>query len=423
MALATQCPHCQTTFRVAHDQLKLRAGLVRCGACKEIFNGIEHLLRPGEGAPETVPARVAMPSAALPPDPPPVDAPSGTIASIAQATESVVRASESNPAPEDGYPVSDSDRGAEAPLAERLSDAADLYPAFDLVTPTAVQGFAPADDTSVDPLQRMTLIQFSYDGASDATDADQVDIPNTEPGNPTSTVAASIGDTILTDTPPLIAPAAPAADELDQAIDYLQRRPWRGTKKSLPREDIEGASEFESDAEEPGFMTRARRRAGTGAARRSWTGLLVLLLSLTALGQSIYALRDQIAARLPPAKPWLIEACTWLGCQINLPAQADAISMESNELTILNAAKNTFALALVLRNRSSSAQRWPDIELTLLDASERPVIRKVFAERDYLTEGADSAKGFAPNSEQTARITFELRQQKASNYRVYSFYP
>jgi predicted Zn finger-like uncharacterized protein len=45
MALATQCPHCHTTFRVAHDQLKLRAGLVRCGTCKQIFNGIENLLQ------------------------------------------------------------------------------------------------------------------------------------------------------------------------------------------------------------------------------------------------------------------------------------------------------------------------------------------------------------------------------------------
>jgi predicted Zn finger-like uncharacterized protein len=50
MALATQCPHCKTTFRVAQDQLKLRAGLVRCGSCKEIFNGIEHLLRPDSAA-------------------------------------------------------------------------------------------------------------------------------------------------------------------------------------------------------------------------------------------------------------------------------------------------------------------------------------------------------------------------------------
>ncbi|MGZ8304601.1 MAG: zinc-ribbon domain-containing protein, partial [Telluria sp.] len=39
MALATRCPHCNTIFRVAADQLKLRGGIVRCGACKEVFDG------------------------------------------------------------------------------------------------------------------------------------------------------------------------------------------------------------------------------------------------------------------------------------------------------------------------------------------------------------------------------------------------
>ncbi len=51
MTLATQCPHCHTTFRVANDQLKLRGGLVRCGSCREVFNGIEHLVRPEIAAP------------------------------------------------------------------------------------------------------------------------------------------------------------------------------------------------------------------------------------------------------------------------------------------------------------------------------------------------------------------------------------
>jgi predicted Zn finger-like uncharacterized protein len=39
MALATKCPHCATTFRVAADQLKLRGGIVRCGSCQHIFDG------------------------------------------------------------------------------------------------------------------------------------------------------------------------------------------------------------------------------------------------------------------------------------------------------------------------------------------------------------------------------------------------
>jgi predicted Zn finger-like uncharacterized protein len=44
MALATQCPFCHTTFRVASDQLKLRGGIVRCGACQSIFDGSAHLI-------------------------------------------------------------------------------------------------------------------------------------------------------------------------------------------------------------------------------------------------------------------------------------------------------------------------------------------------------------------------------------------
>lgn len=44
MALATRCPYCQTAFRVAADQLKLRGGIVRCGACQRIFDGGANLI-------------------------------------------------------------------------------------------------------------------------------------------------------------------------------------------------------------------------------------------------------------------------------------------------------------------------------------------------------------------------------------------
>lgn len=62
MALATQCPHCYTSFRVANDQLKLYAGLVRCGSCQQTFNGIDHLLGPDQ-APKV---RPETPSQATP---------------------------------------------------------------------------------------------------------------------------------------------------------------------------------------------------------------------------------------------------------------------------------------------------------------------------------------------------------------------
>lgn len=70
MALATRCPHCLTTFRVAADQLKLRGGIVRCGSCQRIFDGNAHLIdldKPSPPAPSTPPpAEPVQDDAALP---------------------------------------------------------------------------------------------------------------------------------------------------------------------------------------------------------------------------------------------------------------------------------------------------------------------------------------------------------------------
>lgn len=39
----TQCPHCQTRFRVSAAQLGMAYGAVRCGACLKVFNAAEQL--------------------------------------------------------------------------------------------------------------------------------------------------------------------------------------------------------------------------------------------------------------------------------------------------------------------------------------------------------------------------------------------
>ena len=44
VSAVTQCPHCSAKFRVRPEQVKLHAGLVRCGACRGIFDAVEHLI-------------------------------------------------------------------------------------------------------------------------------------------------------------------------------------------------------------------------------------------------------------------------------------------------------------------------------------------------------------------------------------------
>lgn len=42
--MKTCCPSCQTTFRISPEQLKARAGKVRCGKCQVVFNALDSLL-------------------------------------------------------------------------------------------------------------------------------------------------------------------------------------------------------------------------------------------------------------------------------------------------------------------------------------------------------------------------------------------
>jgi hypothetical protein len=120
-------------------------------------------------------------------------------------------------------------------------------------------------------------------------------------------------------------------------------------------------------------------------------------------------------------KPALVAACGAIGCKVTLPAQPDALAIETGELQTVGA--NTYAFSTTLKNGSGLAQAWPSIELALTDANDKPVLRRVITPADYLPAGADQARGFPPHSEQPVKLYFELSQIKASGYHIAVFYP
>jgi predicted Zn finger-like uncharacterized protein len=374
MVLATRCPHCRTTFRVVQDQLKLRGGLVRCGACKEIFNGTEHLLRPME---PTAPA----------------------------ATAAAPQSEPASPAVTSGAPAQPAAGAAAAPATPAMPPAAEP---------------AAADQPSPDPLLRMTLMDFSHFD-------EEAEKPDTTP--PAAAQAPAQPEFSL----PRMA-AAPAAqqaaastraadstDELGRVIDDLKSKPWRGMsgKRARPDEDAIDAL----DSAEPDFVMRARRQQrlarGTRLGLLAGSAGLALLLAF----QIVYHFRVQLAAASPAASTMLAGACRLAGCTVGLPAHIEMVTIESSELQALPGNTDTFTLLALLRNRSATRQQWPHIELTLNDANEAAVARRVIAPSDYLPAGQDPAEGFSPNSEQPARLVFNLTQARAAGFRVYLFYP
>ncbi|MDR3479535.1 MAG: DUF3426 domain-containing protein [Burkholderiaceae bacterium] len=432
MALATQCPHCKTTFRVAQDQLKLRAGLVRCGACKEIFNGVEHLL-PADSAPaqatptplkEPDAPRIAMPAPAATPAAASTYAPQDDSASAGIPISILV----STPAPTAAaldfiYPEPHPEAEPESPVApeaapedepEPEQPAAEAVEFVDFVE-VPRQNNAPGEQAAgateaqpEDPLQRMTLIDFSDTEPSAESDSEAIDAVD-EP----APVAADDGP-----------------DPLDQVIDELKRKPLRGSKKKAKAgaahptaEATPEPDEEISEPDEPEFVKQGRRKQTLGRKMRiaMWCGSFVLLLA--GLGQATYAFRDQLAARVPEAKPLLAAACTWLDCRIELPAQIEAITIESDTLETLPANKDASELSMLLRNSSTTVQAWPYLELTLNDANNTLLSRRVFAPHDYLPAGQDEKKGIASNSEPAIKLYLEFSGVKPSGYHVGVFYP
>lgn len=174
-------------------------------------------------------------------------------------------------------------------------------------------------------------------------------------------------------------------------------------------------------AEEPAFVIQGRRREQSGKALRvaMASGAVALLLLL--LLQVMTTFRNPLAAQLPQFKPALAALCSVSGCQVDLPAQIEALAIEQGELQTL--APQRFSYVSQLRNLGRSVQAWPSIELILNDDDGKPVLRRVVAPRDYLPAGTDLAKGFAPRSEQNIRLYFSLDQLTASGYHIAIFYP
>ena len=89
--MRTRCPGCQTTFRVTAEQLKARAGKVRCGQCQLVFNVLDNFIDETELSKPATPPNAPAPTtlvAASSPTTPPQEAPI-QVAVSDEATEAV----------------------------------------------------------------------------------------------------------------------------------------------------------------------------------------------------------------------------------------------------------------------------------------------------------------------------------------------
>jgi predicted Zn finger-like uncharacterized protein len=160
------------------------------------------------------------------------------------------------------------------------------------------------------------------------------------------------------------------------------------------------------------------------ARRSTWAWLCASAVAVVLLAaQLAFYFRGEVVLLWPAVKPMLARACATLGCDLPLPHRAELMSIEASDLQADGTNPGIMVLSATLRNRAAFPQQFPSLELTLTNAQDQAVARRVLSVRDYLARGATADAGFAGNSELPVKIFIEAATLKPTGYRLYLFYP
>lgn len=441
MALTTRCPQCGTSFKVVPDQLRVRNGLVRCGACATVFDGRACLL------PEA-----GMPAAGAAPAIPPVAAPAAPSAPLApQTVAAPILVAPPAPPAQDPAP----------PLVQRPSAEPDaLAPWDDLPDEPASPPVAPAVPPAVlrgrDDIRRRiepdaALAQEGDEDEDENEDLDRYDdeprlghAPRwPEPVAPRDEPIVAVRESADREAPRADRPAEPVFVVPDDV-----RHPRSDDDDGHGRHDDEDAEDGRGtgDAAEPILGdTRTRYSSATDVGRappefldqdrQERHGLLrklwgyACLIGLLALGlQLLYVYRIDIANSVPVLRPALEAACKPLGCTVGYARRLERIAISSSSLqpptgaAAIDDGRTRLVLNLVLRNRYDKPQHWPALVLDLTDLSDTVVVRRVLMPENYLTP--EQLRGpFGPAGELKISVPIEVTGVQVNGYQLDKFFP
>jgi len=213
----------------------------------------------------------------------------------------------------------------------------------------------------------------------------------------------------------------PAALELvadDSPAAVLQAR----VRKPAPSQ-ADGDEQGEESAHEAGpevsFVVAARRKAFWRKPMvRAVLVLVLLVLAVGLLLQVAVQERDRIAATDPRARPWLLQLCEPLRCEVAPQRQIADVVIDSSSFN--KARGDSYQLALAMKSKADIPLAMPAVELTLTDAQDQPVLRRVLLPTDMAAPAELPARGEWSTSVSVIVTTGGAR---VAGYRLLAFYP
>jgi predicted Zn finger-like uncharacterized protein len=167
-----------------------------------------------------------------------------------------------------------------------------------------------------------------------------------------------------------------------------------------------------------------QRAAVTRTLSAACVGLMWLLVM-----QVVYDHRHQLAAKHTGFKSGLDTVCQAVGCTIEPHKNIDGFKIDSSSFqkitTVVgeNTRAEAFTLKLSLKNNANTALAIPAVELTLTEAGDKPVLRRVLLAKELGFNGTSLAANGDWSVTSTLNVTPNPAMATISGYRVLLFYP
>lgn len=203
--------------------------------------------------------------------------------------------------------------------------------------------------------------------------------------------------------------------EDDSPAAVLQAKP----RKALRDGAADDGEPEPQAAEEVSFVVAARRKAFWRKPAVRAVLAVVALAATTALALQVAVQeRDRIVAMDARARPWLMKLCAPLQCEIAPRRQIADVVIDSSSFN--KARGDSYQLTLAMKSKANIPLAMPAVELTLTDAQDQPVLRRVLLPADMGAPAELSARGEWSTAVSAVVTTGGAR---VAGYRLLAFYP
>jgi predicted Zn finger-like uncharacterized protein len=379
----SQCPDCQTRFRVTAEALRVAHGTVRCGRCGCAFDALARLSDtippPGPTVDATIAVRMSAGTA------PPQAGERAAAADFHFSADDLERVfvdardwqrqyGPTGAAPESGIPTNepsellvDESESLEDITLEGERIQIDLPPGFaDDDVAEALELEATDDLDATDRFRALDPASLEQHVVNDGEDADRAEEdlavapPAIQPPKPVFV------------PPPRPAPILP--EPVKRPVETIAPRRWQAPVRETDEEDALPIGRRTTDGLDEG---PAPRRGGL-----AWT-LGSLVLALVLLAQLTHYFRQDLV-RHPQIGPLLSQAYDRLG--LDLAPNWDPRAFEIRQWGESGAtpAANRMSVQASIRNKAAFAQPYPLLRLELEDRFGAPVATRDFEPSEYL---------------------------------------